>query len=512
MRRRGFVMIIALVYAAVLAVIVMAMAYFIVSETRGVGFQLDDTKAFYLAQAGVDRAFREISDEVLTPPQAGTADLRGATTSGTAGNNAAARDKVRYCNENNGTLTVVSSSATGSYVILSAYDVNYLQARIRNVKIGCRYAKASSGGGSPTLEIFYTTNGTFPQAGNSQFVTTVTSASYNTAPFVVLDITNDRTWNWATINNPNFQIRARGYGSKNSKDVIIDYLFLQVTYDIDTNTEPWYTGGYAVFPLTFGDGGIKTVTITDEARKVHLNTASQPLLDYLMQERGIPAASTIAANIVNYRGPALTNPFDTAEELQQVTGMTPAYYDLIKDHVTVYSYVNTNTQRPTNSPLFRAPVNINTASHEVLSAIFDPVIGMATSHTLANDIITARTTGAGPFTCFYSSNTLVTTDFYDFVMGRGYLTAAQRNQILDNADASLLVPVSGYAGMNEQTTEFCYAGTVYRIESVGSIAVTGGDINIRAATVVGNDNSRTLPVYANQPQPDWKGYWKESYE
>jgi len=503
MRRRGFVMIIALVFAAVMAVIVTAMAYFIASETRGIGFQLDDTKAFYLAQAGVERAFREIRDEVLTPPQTGAADLRGADTSlsltMTNPANMCYIDATTYS-----ATTCATIDNNNDQAIIRTFDPNYTPARIISVLFFVR-ASRQTGGSGATIAASYTTNGT-------TYTTAFTQALPNSATLANYSANITGSLTWAALMSPNFRLRVMR--TAGNRDTYIDAVWLRVTYSIDTNTEPWYTGSYAVFPMNLGDGRIKTVTITDEGRKVHLNTASQALLNYLMQECGIPAAtaSTIATNIVNYRGASLTNPFDSVEELQLVPGMTPAYYDLIKDRVTVYSYINTNTQRPTDSPLFRAPVNINTASHEVLSAIFDPIVGMATSHTLANDIMTARTAGAGPFTCFYSSNTLVTTDFYDFVMGRGYLTAAQRNQILDNADASLLVPVPGYAGMNEQTTEFCYASTVYRIESVGCITVTGGLINLRVAAVVGNDSSRTFPVYANQPQTQWKGYWKESYE
>ena len=77
----------------------------------------------------------------------------------------------------------------------------------------------------------------------------------------------------------------------------------------------------------------------------------------------ITSASTKATAVVNYRGASLTNPFDSVEELQQVTGITAADYAAIKDYVTVYSFVNTNTYRLA-AP--RAPININTASFNVL--------------------------------------------------------------------------------------------------------------------------------------------------
>ena len=508
-------MILALIFMLVLAAMVMALAYYVSSETRGIGFQLDDTKALYLAQAGVERAFREIRNDFLTTSQQGVADLRGNTTTGTAGANAAERNRVRYFNEGTGILTLDSAGATGTYVTLSDYDSNYFATRIENVKIGCRYRRTGGTGSNPQLEILYTTNGSFPEAGNSSFTTTVTSTGFNASPFIVLDITGDRVWTPSIINNTDFIVQARGFGASGARDVQIDYLFIQLTYAIDTNTEAWFTGTYDTFPKTLGDGFIQSVSITDEARKVHLNYASQVLLRWLMQERGVAAgtANTVATNILNYRGAALTNPFDSVEELQRVTGITETIYNLIKDYVTVYSFINTNSYRPpTSGTTSRAPVNINTAPREVLEAIFDALsLGAADPASLATDIINRRATT--PFTCFYSSNTAITTDFYDFVFTRGYLTTAERRRVVDNADASLLVPVPAFGGFTGVTTEFCYTNTTYKIESVGKITVPGqitSDINLRVKTIVGSDGSRTFQNYTGDTT--LTGYWKENYE
>ncbi|KPK42562.1 MAG: hypothetical protein AMJ78_02120 [Omnitrophica WOR_2 bacterium SM23_29] len=498
MRNSGFVMILVLVFMLVLAVMVMAMAYFITAETRGIGFQLDDTKALYLAQAGVERALREIRDDVLTTTQRGIADLRGNTTSGTAGD-ADDMNTTRYFDESKGILTLPSAGA-GTYVILSDYDLNYLGTRINNVKIGCRYRKSRSGGTNPSIEILYTTNGVFPQAGNSSFTTVVSSTSFNASPFIVLDITDDRTWSWSIINSPNFQIRARGFNSPN-RDAEVDYLFLQVTYEIDTNTEGWCTGTYASYPITLGDGTIQSVSIVDEAGKVHLNYATEPLLRYLMQECGVPtgASNILARDTVIYRE---TKWFDSVEELQQVPTMTSEYYDLIKDFVTVYPFINTSAVRPSGS---RAPININTASREVLTAIFDPLsIGKTDPARLAADIIDIRATT--PFTCFYSSDSAVTSDFYDFVNTRSYLKAKDRSRVLDNADASPLIPVPGEVAYDCATTEFCYYTDAFKIESVGKI----GNINLRVKTILKDDGSRTLPTYDGDTT--LTGYWRQSYE
>lgn len=492
MRRRGFVMLIALVYTMILAVIVTAMAYFIASEIRSVGFQLDDTKALYLAQAGVERAVREIRDETITPPQTGVADLRGADT--TLSTNVTNVLRIRYIREGTGLATFTTGTA-----ILSQFDSNYTNTRIKSVQIAVRASRASSGSGA-TIQVAYTTNG-------STYTTVITQALTTTVTDYFATISAPA---WPTMMNTNFRLRC--LRSVGTSTVNLDALYLRVTYSIDTNTEPWYTGDYTAFPITLGDGFIQSVSIVDEARKVHLNYASQPLLKSLMQERGVNTgtANTLATDIVDYRGASLTNPFDSIEELNQLPRMTPEVYDLIKDYVTVYSFINTNSYRPpVTGTTSRAPININTASIETLEAIFDPIIPAASSATLANDIITTRATA--PFTCFYNSDTAVTTDFYDFVNSRSYLNASRRNQILDNADASSLIPVPGYGGADGQTTEFCYANTTYKIDSVGRITLGPAEnIDLRVETIIGDDGSRKLPTYVGDTV--LTGYWKESYE
>lgn len=507
MRRSGFVMILALVFMVVLAVMVMALAYYISSETRGVGFQLDDTKALYLAQAGVERAFREIRNDFLTTSQQGVADLRGATATSVGTTPVANILRIRYIGEGTGSATLDDNRDIAQ---LQTFDSNYMQTRIVSVLLFARASRATGGTGA-TLQVSYSTNGVFPQPGS----TALTWALPNTTTLSnnSVNITADRAWTWPTIMATTFTLRAQR--TAGNRAINLDAIWLRVTYTVDTNTEAWFTGTYDTFPKTLGDGFIQSVSITDEARKVHLNYASQSLLRYLMEERGVASgtANTVATNIVNYRGTTLTNPFDSVEELQQVTGMTQTIYNLIKDYVTVYSFINTNSYRPPASgTTSRVPVNINTAPQEVLEAIFDPLgLGASDPPSLATDIISRRTTT--PFTCFYTSDTAVTTDFYDFVNTRAYLTAAERNRVLDNADASSLVPVAGAGAFTGVTTEFCYANTTYKIESVGKITVPGdvtSDINLRVKTIVGNDGSRTFQNYTGDTTST--GYWKENYE
>jgi len=357
-------------------------------------------------------------------------------------------------------------------------------------------ARASRGGGSgsnPTIEVAYATDGVNYVPVISETLTSTTVDELTPA-----NITGSLTWQ--DIMSSGFRLRARR--TAGTRSINLDSMYLRVTYGIDTLKEPWSTGGYAAFPITLSGGTIEAIAITDEESKVHLNYASQALLSNLLDNLGIASADTKADNIVSYRGAALTNPFDTVEELQRVTGITAQDYNTIKNYVTAYSFTNTNVYRPTGP---RAPININTAPFEVLKAVFDPInLSGNDPASIANSIIAFR--NSTPFTCFYSSNPAVTTDFYDFIDSLGYLTSAQQNRVIDNCDPSYLVPVSGYAGQNCLTTEFCYASNVFYID----VLVRYNNRDFHVKTLRGNDGSKEFKTYT--ADPTLSGWRKENFE
>lgn len=488
--KRGFVLLLALMFMTVLTVLTGSLIYMATAEMKSVLPQSDDTNLAGLADAGIDKAQRAIADDydgVAPAPGAatGVADLRGATSSPT---------NMQYIDALNAVIS------TGSATV-SIFDSNYTNTRIVSV-VPHIVASRQPGGSGATIRFDYTTNG-------AAYTTVLTQVLPNSATLVDYSGTAISGLTWAQIMSPNFRLRAtRTAGNRN---VNIDAMYLRVTCGIDTLKESWATGGYATFPISLSGGTIQSITITDEASKAHLNYASQSLLTNLLTNLGIASAATKAANIVTYRGASLTNPFDSVEEVQQVTGITAADYAAVKDYVTVYSYINPNVYRPTGP---RAPININTASSSVLKSVFDSLgLGAGDAQSLANDIVTFR--NSTPFTCFYSANAAVTTDFNDFVMGRAYLTTTERSIILDNCDASSLIPIRGYAGYNCTTTEFCYAGNAFYINTLARL----GTRSFRVKTLRGNDSDpsrtsadrvRTFSTYSGDTT--FSGWRKENFE
>ena len=488
---RGFILLVTFIFMTILILLVGALLFIVTYETRDLGARNDDVKLLNLAEAGVQRALREIRDDYLTNTQTGTATIRGSDTTGSVSIGSLAN--LTYIDGSTATINANSDEAR-----LRTFDANYTHTRIISIFLGVR-ANRNSGGTGATIQVDYTTNGTFPQAGN----TVLTQALTTTLTEYFAAITADRTWTWSTIMSSNFIIRA--VRTAGNRDINLDAIYLRVNYEIDTGTEPWSTGSYQTYPISLGAGTIQSVSITDEQGKVHLNTASQTLLSDLMQERGIASgtAGTLAANIVTYR---TTKPFDSAEELQQVSAMSTANYNLIKDYVTVYSTINANATRPSGS---RAPVNINTASREVLEAVFDSLgLGATDAASLATDIINTRATT--PFTCFYSFDPAVTTDFFDFVRSRAYLSTTgdpdEQDAVLDNADASSLIPVNGSTGFNAVSTEFSYDTSAFKVDSLADIQGR----RYRIKTILGDDGSHAFTTFAGDTTS--VGYRKENFE
>jgi len=482
---RGVSLITAIVALLLLSVLGLAVVSLVMVESQISVNQLYSLQAFSLAEAGIERAIRAIRDDESTTQTADpTADgycvtpsLDGYLATGSNGGNyiralfygtSLTSTTAYYC-----TLNAVATADLQVYDFQQRYNLS--GTPIRAMEIGIRARKNSSGGTSPVIQLRYTLNRnavpvTWVNVGGP---ITVSATAWGVPVFTTIAVTP--SWNDLMAGSgANFCIQAY---RTNAVDRIawIDYLCIRVTLKNDAVTEPWYTtfkdasGNPLTVNIPLGSGVVESMPIDDEAGKVHLNYATQSLLRYLMVACGIAdaTANTLATNIVTYRG---TNWFDTIEEVKQVSGMTTAYYDLIKDYITVYPWVNPNVQRTTGN---RAPININTAPLQVLQAVFDPLAIGATDHTtLANAIIARR--AVTPFSSMISSNPDDTSSsFARFVDTQtAYLTtAAERNAVKENCDASYynLTQTTSWTGGNVVTTEFCYYSTAYSVTARGKV-------------------------------------------
>ena len=468
--------------------------------------QLAGTQAFYIAEAGIERAVREIRDDASTtqttnPAADGycmTPSLDGYSATSTSGT---ATNACFYTSANNSHCDLTAATGQNVQVYNFQQRYNLMNTPIQAMEIGFRAVKNSSGGTSPIIQLQYTLTGGAPWTPVGSPIT-VSATAWGTPVYVAISTTPT----WANLlDGTSFRIQAyRTNAAGTSRTTYVDYLCIRVKLRADAVTEPWYTtfknsdGTTKTVNLSLGSGVLESAPIDDEQGKVHLNYAASTLLSNLMIECSIASAraATLATNIVANRN------YNSVEELlKPAVGMTTAEYNLIRNYVTVYSWVNSNVQKLTGS---RAPININTAPVQVLEAVFDPLgLGATDPATLAAAIITRRATT--PFSSMYSTNPDDTSSsFGRFVDTQtAYLTAAEISAVKENCDASLynLTLTTSWTTGNCTTTEFCYSSPVYSVTSTGKVQNTYRETR----RVFKDDSSFNISI----PWGTTLNYWKE---
>ncbi|MCX5884761.1 MAG: type II secretion system protein GspK [Proteobacteria bacterium] len=526
---RGVSLLTAIMLLLLLSVLGLAVVSLVMVESQISVNQLYSLQAFSLAEAGIERGIRAIRDDTIAiqfddPTAAGycvTPSLDGYSAYSAGELNGSNYEMTLFYG------TTLANSSTPSYCTLNAtigadvqvYDFqqryNLRGTPIIGMEIGIRAIKSGTGTADPIVQLQYTLNGSWTSPTNVGSPITVSATSFGAPVFTTMSVTP--TWNdLMAAGGSNFRIRAYRNNAEGYY-LEIDYLCIRVMLKADSSAEPWFTtfGTPITWNIALGNGVVESLPIDDEAGKVHLNYATQSLLRYLMVECGIAdaTANTLATNIVTYRG---SNWFDSIEEVMQVTGMTSTYYDLIKNYITVYPWVNTNVQIPTGS---RAPININTAPLQVLKAVFDPLaLEVGDAASLASAIITQRTGTAdcivvvppNPFSSMISSNPGVnpgdsSSSFARFLDTQtSYLTAAEIDAIKENCDASYYneTQTSSWTGGSVTTTEFCYSSNVYSVTAKCKV-----ENSYRQVKRVFTDTG-TFDV----PIPSWGttlNYWRE---
>ncbi|MCK4463759.1 MAG: helix-hairpin-helix domain-containing protein, partial [Candidatus Omnitrophica bacterium] len=294
------------------------------------------------------------------------------------------------------------------------------------------------------------------------------------------------------------------------------------------------SNSYISLPAALGNASIESITASDESGKININYAPYNLMRRLLYHCGITpqsTANTLATNIVNYR---TSNWFNTMEEIKQVTGMTDAYFDLIDQDITVYSWVNQDVMRPpdlpTDPPVPRASININTASLNVLKAVLKtatPGYDNDRINEIATAIKNQRDTQL-PFTHMFSSYATQTNDTQSFAafiedLSVTDLTADRKNSMRNVADGSYYNrELSGDPNQNwfenddAGGVEFCYYAHTFLIESTGrsgnierTVIQTYGSTYNYSTYTFDSEGELVLPTYIGESSP--KPYWREEH-
>jgi general secretion pathway protein K len=168
---------------------------------------------------------------------------------------------------------------------------------------------------------------------------------------------------------------SRGLVAEQAARAGLEYAMTRV-FDLEPATQ-WLPDGRA-YDWAFNGMEVQ-VRLVDEAAKVDLNNADLNLLASLFRVVGAApdAATAVAAAIVDWRDSdslsqpsggaedpqyaaaelpygAKDAPFDTVGEVEQVLGMTPALYEAVAEHLTVFSGQATPDQRFASGEVLQA--------------------------------------------------------------------------------------------------------------------------------------------------------------
>lgn len=162
----------------------------------------------------------------------------------------------------------------------------------------------------------------------------------------------------ARIEHMQGRVLSRGLVAEQAARAGLEYAMVRLQDPVPQTQ--WLADG-RLYPWTFGEVAVD-VRAVDESAKIDLNAADVPLLTSLFRVVGAEpdTAAAVAAAIADWRDSdpltqvsggaedpqyaeagrpygAKDAPFETIGEVEQVLGMTPALYEKVAGHLTVYS-------------------------------------------------------------------------------------------------------------------------------------------------------------------------------
>ncbi len=159
-------------------------------------------------------------------------------------------------------------------------------------------------------------------------------------------------------------------------------------------TQPSYNCAASSGSGLLGTSARYTLHIIDTASRINLNDANPHLPALLDGLPGLGAA--LSQRIEDTRNTGMPNGrYAVASQVKWVNGIGDATYNGIENFVTASGYIDPNTMdlvAGTTSTYMaspRSPVNVNTASREVLSAVMEPFMNSAAeADRVADNLIT----------------------------------------------------------------------------------------------------------------------------
>ena len=201
----------------------------------------------------------------------------------------------------------------------------------------------------------------------------------------------------------------------------------------------------AAIDITIGNvTGSVTTYVIDCASQIYINDDNaETILNNLGSVIGVSVANV--GTVLDGARPAYGG-FITKGQLRNNV-LSESDYELIKDYITVKSWINQETNR--------APININTAGNDVLEALM--TVLATTPATLAADIVTER-------------NSAVFETWPDF---RSYIEGLPPGVVAGDV-AAILNNCDSNDNILATTAEVCFnSGGYFEIESIGTVYAPG---------------------------------------
>ncbi len=554
MNNRGTSIIFAVFALIVLSILGLTIFSLVSTDLSSSTSQILSSRALFAAEAGWQIGAQAVRDDKNADPQTadkaangyyGISYLDGYSSDGVTDNENACLHGTDW---NDDTELFCTFDTKGQFVDVWNFQqrFNFIGARAANVaravalEIIIRARKR--GNGDQKIKLFYSTDGGSEGGSWRKLKDVKVREGPDDWEYLTQSIKIDKDDVWQVLmstNGNDFRIRAQA-DKTGSRECDIDWFALRVTTEVDASSEPWASNSYISLPAALGNGSIESITVSDESGKININYAPYNLLRRLLRYCGITpqgTANTLATNIVNYR---TSDWFSTIQEVKQVDGVTDAYFDLIKDDITVCSWVNQDVTRPTGA---RAPVNINTASENVLKAIIRLCDPGSPADDRAQQLVEAIRDQIedSPFTSMYSSYetqlairdetppaTRDLTSFSGFIrdlcddVGFDWLSEDSYT------DALRILNIADGSSLNRDVTqnwadndvaggvEFCYYSHTFLIESTGengnierTVVQTYGDIYNYSTYTFDSEGELALPTYIGESGP--RPYWREEH-
>ncbi|MFA5093806.1 MAG: LamG-like jellyroll fold domain-containing protein [Candidatus Omnitrophota bacterium] len=259
---------------------------------------------------------------------------------------------------------------------------------------------------------------------------------------------------------------------------------------VDTLTEGW-NAGYSDGTL-LGGRGYYSVTAIDCASQLNIhNTSNTNLLQILRNLNtvlGSPLTNDECADVIS------NGPYAVKEEIGIKAGLTDAKYNAIKNYITIYGWEDPDVINPHTSVPYsaqsRSPININTVSAELLTAV---LMGLSDGTNDINNIeaadLAAYIIAGRPYSTWDGVwNRLVSAEPAVIVDGDAAVVAANFNPNTDimrinpnyswrykHNSRSAINTLDAVTGVDKtsltvNTTELCFSsGGYYELNSTGEI-------------------------------------------